>query len=234
MTTTPNLALPYIDANQSQKHVTHNDAIRALDALCQLSVLAIQTAPPGSPANGDRYIVAVSGSGAWAGKDKQIAAWQDGAWYFYAPQVGETAYNRADSRAYAYDGSYADWKPFAIATAYGAATLDALETEELTLTGATVSSSAAKIRNRDIVLAVSVRTTLAITGATSFSCGVSGTPAQFGSSLGIALGSTNVGVIGPTAFYADTPILLTSAGGNFTAGKVRIAIHALRFLASAS
>ena len=35
------------------------------------------------------------------------------------------------------------------------------------------------------------------------------------------------GVIGPQAFYADTPIRLTARGGNFTGGAVRIAIHLL-------
>ena len=37
--TTPNLQLPYILAAQSQKHVTHNEAIRALDAIVQLAAL---------------------------------------------------------------------------------------------------------------------------------------------------------------------------------------------------
>ncbi len=39
MSQTPNLALPYIQAAQAQKHVTHNEAIRALDAIVQLGVL---------------------------------------------------------------------------------------------------------------------------------------------------------------------------------------------------
>jgi len=43
----------------------------------------------------------------------------------------------------------------------------------------------------------------------------------------VAAGSTNVGVIGPQAFYADTPIVLTAQGGNFNGGAVRIAIHYL-------
>lgn len=36
---TPNLALPYIMAAQAQKHVTHYEAIRALDAIVQLGVV---------------------------------------------------------------------------------------------------------------------------------------------------------------------------------------------------
>ena len=52
---TPNLGLPYIMAAQSQKHVTHNEAIRALDAVVQLSVLDRDlSAPPGSPVEGGR------------------------------------------------------------------------------------------------------------------------------------------------------------------------------------
>ena len=53
MSNSTRLALPYIDAAQSQKHVTHNDALVALDALVQLSVKARnQIAPPAAPAEG--------------------------------------------------------------------------------------------------------------------------------------------------------------------------------------
>src|SRR6478736_7030050 len=45
--------------------------------------------------------------------------------------------------------------------------------------------------------------------------------------LGITLGSTNNGVIGPTAFYANTKVRVTANGGNFTAGKVRLIVYFL-------
>ena len=46
---TTHLLLPYILAAQAQKHVTHNEALRILDGLVQLSVLDRDlTAPPGS------------------------------------------------------------------------------------------------------------------------------------------------------------------------------------------
>ncbi|MDP2738486.1 MAG: hypothetical protein Q8O82_07210 [Pseudorhodobacter sp.] len=94
------------------------------------------------------------------------------------------------------------------------------------LTGAAVTSAIA-IPNRSIVLGVSTRIVTTITGATSYDCGISGETTKFGGSLGVAAGSSNIGVIGPQAFYADTPIVLTAGGGNFTAGAVRIAIHYL-------
>lgn len=83
------------------------------------------------------------------------------------------------------------------------------------------------IPDRAIVLGVSSRTVTAITGATSYDCGIAGEPSKFGGSLGVAAGSTNRGVIGPQAFYADTRIRLTARGGSFTGGAVRIAIHTL-------
>jgi hypothetical protein len=90
---TPNLRLPYISAAQSQKHVTHNEAIRALDAVVQLAVLDRDlAAPPVSPAEGDRYIVAASPTGDWDGQAGNVAAFQDGAWAFFTPNEGWIAW----------------------------------------------------------------------------------------------------------------------------------------------
>jgi hypothetical protein len=86
---TPNLRLPYILPAQAQKHVTHNEALRQLDALVQLSVLDHdRVEPPIAPADGDRHVVAGGATGLWSGRDGQIAAFQDGAWSFYEPEAG--------------------------------------------------------------------------------------------------------------------------------------------------
>jgi hypothetical protein len=93
MTDTANLGLPCIEGSQAQKHVTHNDALRILDTLVQLAVLDRDlTAPPGSPLEGQRWIVKTGATGAWAGHVNAIAAWQDGAWQFSAPQTGWVAF----------------------------------------------------------------------------------------------------------------------------------------------
>lgn len=106
MDNTPNLKLPYIAAAQAQKHVTHNEAIRALDAIVQLAVLDKDVVtPPASPADGDRYIVAPGASGAWAGATHRIAAWQDGAWALYAPLAGWLAWLADEAKLYAFDGT---------------------------------------------------------------------------------------------------------------------------------
>ena len=72
---TTHLLLPYILAAQAQKHVTHNEALRLLDGLVQLSVLDRDLmAPPGSPADGDRYIVASGATGDWGSRPSCCAS----------------------------------------------------------------------------------------------------------------------------------------------------------------
>src|SRR4051795_5176827 len=89
MTGTPNLGLPFIEGSQAQKHVTHNEALRILDAAIQVAVLDFtRTAPPSSPAEGERPVVAAGAPGAWAGHGNAIATWQDGAWAFLVPKTG--------------------------------------------------------------------------------------------------------------------------------------------------
>jgi hypothetical protein len=108
MDSSPNLTLPYIVAAQAQKHVTHNEALRGLDALVQLMVLDKDlSSPPGSPADGDRYIVAASPTGAWSGQAGKVAAWQDGAWAFYTPREGWRAWLADEDKLFFWDGS--DW-----------------------------------------------------------------------------------------------------------------------------
>lgn len=104
--TTPQLNLPYLLAAQAQKHVTHNEALRALDAIVQLSVRDRSlTAPPPAPQEGDRYIVAASPSGAWAGHAGHVAAFQDGAWNFYTPKAGWIAWVEDETLLVAWSGT---------------------------------------------------------------------------------------------------------------------------------
>ena len=87
--TSPNLALPLLSAAQAQKHVTVNDALSRLDGLVQLSVKDRHlAAPPASPVDGDRYIVATGGTGAWAGWDGDVVLFTGGAWLRLPPKNG--------------------------------------------------------------------------------------------------------------------------------------------------
>ena len=234
--TSPNLALPLLSAAQAQKHVTVNEALARLDGLVQLSVKDRNlAAPPASPVDGDRYIVATGGSGAWAGWDGDVVLFSGGAWLRLAPQEGWRVWIEDESVLVVRMGGA--WlmleaalnllkrSPFVEVVRSSNGTGIGLHIEEELLSGLSGASvtSSISIPNRAVVLAVSTRTVAAVLGATSYDCGIAGEPAKFGGALGVATGSTNVGVIGPQAFYAPTPIMLTANGGNFTGGDVRIA-----------
>lgn len=106
MTQTTHLALPFIDAAQAQKHVTHNEALQLLDALVHLAVSARnQTAPPALPTEGLRCLVGLNATGAFAGKDFQIATYLAGAWSFLAPVAGWRVYVESEDAFLVYDGA---------------------------------------------------------------------------------------------------------------------------------
>ncbi|MEK5036356.1 DUF2793 domain-containing protein [Paenibacillus sp. FSL R7-0302] len=63
------------------------------------------TAPPASPAEADRYIIPSGATGAWAGKTNQIAEYASGAWAYYVPAVGWTAYVDDEQKIYSWNGS---------------------------------------------------------------------------------------------------------------------------------
>lgn len=106
--TSPILALPYIQPAQAQKHVTHNEGMRILDAVAQLSVVSVtDTSPPFAPAVGARYVVGSVGLGDWAGQDGSVAVFDGAGWSFLAPVLGWITWVEDASALRIFDGS--DW-----------------------------------------------------------------------------------------------------------------------------
>jgi hypothetical protein len=240
--TTPRLGLPYVVAAQAQKHIPINESLARLDGLVQLAVESrALVAQPASPVAGGVWILPVGATGAvWAGQPAGVMMrFEAGAWEALPPAEGVLAWVKDENQVVVHDGLAwaplsASFKSLTAAASPGLAnTRMEIREEETAVLGA-ATSTAIVIPARAIVLAVSTRTTVAVTGATAYNCGVSGDASKFGGSLGVAKNSSNVGVIGPTAYYADTPVLLTAVGANFTAGKVRVAVHLLRFDAPAA
>ncbi|QRZ15597.1 DUF2793 domain-containing protein [Paracoccus methylovorus] len=107
---TTHLLLPYILASQAQKHITHNEALRLLDAMVQLSVLdRTRSTPPVSPTDGDRHIVASGAAGLWAGWDLNVAFWVDGVWMRLVPRPGWLAWIADEAVFAVWNG--ATWDP---------------------------------------------------------------------------------------------------------------------------
>ena len=235
--TTPRLGLPYVVAAQAQKHIPINESLARLDGLVQLAVESRSvSSQPEDPENGGLWILPAGATGAvWGAQSAgTLTRFEAGAWEALPPAEGVLAWVKDENQMVAFDGGAwvplsATFRALTAAQTPGLANtrLEILE-QEVTLSGASTLTSIA-IPSRAIVLAVSTRTTVAITGAASYNCGVAGEASKFGGSLGVARNSSNIGVIGPTAYYADTPVLLSAVGGNFVAGKVRVAIHLVRF-----
>ncbi|WP_297771189.1 DUF2793 domain-containing protein [uncultured Roseovarius sp.] len=92
-----NLLLPYIQPSQAQKHVTHNEALRRLDAIVQLTVQSFDaSSPPADPADGDIHALGAGASGVWAGQDGMLAYHASGHWIFLAPKDGWRAWSAED------------------------------------------------------------------------------------------------------------------------------------------
>jgi hypothetical protein len=90
MPETPRLALPLLAAGQSQKDVTHNDALLALDRLVALlAVSRSQTVPPATAAIGDVHIVPSAGASAWGQPAGTLMHWQDAGWLPLHPRDGQ-------------------------------------------------------------------------------------------------------------------------------------------------
>lgn len=109
MADTANLVLPLIAAGQSQKHVTHNEALMRLDALIQLAILAFgQNTPPSSPLAGSRYSVGSTPTGDFAGQAGSLASFDGISWRFAVPKAGWIVFNAADGLVYVFDGT--NWR----------------------------------------------------------------------------------------------------------------------------
>lgn len=102
------LGLPYLAAAQAQKHVTVNESLLRLDAVVQLSAKSATTAAqPGSPSDGDVYLLPSGKTGAaWgAMADGAIAYYRDGVWEQLTPHIGWRCYVENEAALYARNAS---------------------------------------------------------------------------------------------------------------------------------
>lgn len=81
MSASPRYGIPFVLESQAQANITHNEAILALQVLATGVDDYDINAPPGSPADGDAYIIGSAPTGAWAGRPHSIAYYMAG-WRF--------------------------------------------------------------------------------------------------------------------------------------------------------
>ncbi len=102
----PRLNLPFLQPSQAQKHVTHNEALRELDLVVQLTVATVDaTTPPPAPEQGEIHALGATPGGDWSGHGGELAAWLDNAWRFVSPQPGWRAWDLASAQSKIWDGN---------------------------------------------------------------------------------------------------------------------------------
>lgn len=111
--TGPNLGIEWAWAYRESGWKPGMDSnLIAVDTLLHLAVINnTTTAPPGGPADGDRYLIPAGATGAWSGKTDQIAVYvlPETAWRYYIPKTGWRCWVIDKEAIYVYTGSA--WTP---------------------------------------------------------------------------------------------------------------------------
>lgn len=118
MTTSADLGISYLAAQQAQPEITHNTALNMLQIM-QTGVISVAlNTPPGSPTQGDTYILGASPTGVWAGRANCLAGYFGTGWVFVpgndssgaaiamgARHEGLKVWSKADNAFYIWSGS---------------------------------------------------------------------------------------------------------------------------------
>ncbi len=233
MTDTPQLGLPLVQPAQSQKHVTVNEALTRLDALTALTLESRSlAAPPANAPEGAVWAVPQGATGPWQGQDGALALRSNGGWAFLSPRIGWRGWIGDEAAAATWDGQ--SWLTGLVATSqHGASTrFETLEID-VPVTSGSIVFVPNFVPNGVLACAVTGVTAEAITGTLShWTLGRFGNTDSIFSSVGVAVGASAVHIPSPVILSASLQNLLVSAvGGTFAGGKVRIAVHVMRFTA---
>ncbi len=102
----PRLKLPLMQPSQSQKHVTHNEALRILDLATQLTIHSFDAnTPPSLPQEGEVHAVGSAPTGAWADHAGKLAIYVDADWQFLTPATGWAGVDAVTLEAVVFDGT---------------------------------------------------------------------------------------------------------------------------------
>lgn len=108
MASTPRLVMDYLSSGQADQEILHNESMNILDSLVGLNIIDRTLSTPPTAANGEAYIVATGGTGAWSGHDGEIAIYYNNQWAFIEPVEGMMAWLSTEGFMIRFVGS--DWK----------------------------------------------------------------------------------------------------------------------------
>lgn len=114
MTVSNRLGITELAPTQNERSVTVNEAIAKLEAGAMFfpAIQVLLNTPPGSPVEGDLYIVGTAGTGAWSGHNEEVAVYYNASWLFMAPIEGMFAWDQTANSLRRYDG--ADWVAYTV------------------------------------------------------------------------------------------------------------------------
>ncbi len=101
---TPNLDLPEIAENQALKYLTHNEALRQLDALVPGIVQDKDLSRPPAHTPGVIYIVPAGASGDWQSQENNLVYSRNNVWVFIIPQPNWRVFINDEQSDYRFDG----------------------------------------------------------------------------------------------------------------------------------
>lgn len=134
MSTTPRFGLTRLVANQATAEVVVNSNENIVSTLLGLSFINMTTtAPPGSPVEGDCYLIAASATGVWTGNDGKVATYFGG-WVFIIPVSGTEAFDQATLNDYRFDGTSWLGRPLRGSAALNFPSVAASGSADLTIT----------------------------------------------------------------------------------------------------
>lgn len=213
---TPNRNIPYVPEGTLNPAAGLNLSLNFIDALLQTAVIAIDlTAPPGSPTDGDLYIVAGIGgtaTGAWTGHEDDLARYvsEGNSWQFFeAGSEVVIVLNMEDGGLYAYavNDSSPSWQP-AVAGGASSAPIIQMSASDL-ITDLIAATSVAYCRAPRAMTLTAVRASLidaSSSGAVTVDINVNGSTIL---STKLTIDATET-----TSVTAATPAVISSPGIN--------------------
>lgn len=104
--TTPVLSLPEMSPSQAGKYLTFNEALHQIEGKLVRVASRTTTAEPGTPANGDAYIIPSGATGSnWTGQTNKLAVYYGTAWSIVTPTEGMRVWVNNEDREVVYTGS---------------------------------------------------------------------------------------------------------------------------------
>ena len=229
---TPNLAMPYILPEQSQKHISVNEGLSLLDSLVQMSVEDVDVnTPPSTKISGYGYILGAQPTGDWVGHANQMAFYQYNAWVFISPKEGWIVWNKTESKIIIYKQSI--WENLiphvSCNTLPDGMTMIKTEIDH-TITVGSFNETSLVIPAHSVVLSITGRVLTEINGDIHWDLGVLGYQNRYGSMIGYQQHSTVIGLTShPLTYYVNTNVRISATSGSFTMGEIRLCLYTYTF-----